>query len=155
MKAKSLLLLWALLATAPLFAQRITDIRFAYFKEAAREDNGNDVLEIAGYRGREVDAGFVSENPTTRAKITRVLQQLRANGSGDINKCFMPRHVVTVYSNEQVLYRVLLCFECDGVRFSNQSKTGPVKSVGKREKAMAELKSVFSQYHFNEKGGPQ
>lgn len=152
MKIKICLLLLILWATAPLYGQRVTDIRFAYFIEAAKQDTGVDVLAIAGYRGRPKDDNCVSENPATRAAIIRLLQQLRANGTQDINKCFFPRHLVTVYSNEQVLYRVLLCFECDGIRFGNQQATTPIKSVRKRENAMAGLRSIFRQYHFKEDG---
>jgi hypothetical protein len=152
MKTKILLGLMALLAATHLAAQRITDIRFAYFKQAAKEETGSDILALGHYRGREVDAGSVSENPATKANILQLLKQLKANGTEDINKCFFPRHVVTVYSQDTVLYRVLVCFECDGIRFSNQVQTTKVRSVAKREKAMKGLKALFAQYHFNEKG---
>lgn len=146
-------MLLALLISTGLVAQKITDIEFAYFSPLSKNDPTTyTAVEVGPYKGSLLSAGHVSENPATKAQIIKLINNLRNNGTEDINKCFIPRHAITVYSNDVVLYRVLVCFECDGIRFSSQAKTTKIKSVTKREKWMKELKSIFVQHHFEEKG---
>lgn len=135
-------------------AQKVTDIEFAYLVPPLEgEVDTFPVLVRSGrYSGALVDSRHVSENPKTKAKLLALIKKLKANGSEDINKCFIPRHCVTLYNGDAVVYRMLVCFECDGIRFSNENKTTKIKSVEYREKAMAELKALFTQFHFEEKG---
>lgn len=156
MKKSICTILLALLASMAVMAQKITDVQFAYFVPIADEGaNTASTIQVGHYRGNLLSTDYVSENPSTKAQIIQLLNNLKANGTEDINKCFIPRHAITVYSNAAVLYRVLVCFECDGVRFSNQSKTTRIKSVAKREKWMQELQAFFGKFHFAEKGVTQ
>jgi hypothetical protein len=156
MKKVISIVLFALLASTGSMAQRITDIQFAYFTPLPKnEPTTPTTVQVGHYKGSLLSSGYVSENPATKAQIIKLLNNLRNNGTGDINKCFIPRHAITVYSNDAVLYRVLVCFECDGIRFSSQSNTTTVKSVAKREKWMQELKAFFVKHHFAEKGSPE
>lgn len=147
------MLLLLLLTVAGVHAQKVTDIQFSYFIQTSSEgDLGKDFIEIDGSKGKLYESSWVGENPTTRAHIVQLLTALKANGTEDVSKCFIPRHVVTLYSNDKILYRVLLCFECDGIRFSNQKMSTAIKSVTKREKKMKELKSVFTKFLFLTEG---
>lgn len=144
----------ALFTAGTTTAQKVTDIEFAYLvpPREGEVDTFPVLVRNGAYSGELVNGQTVSENPKTRAKLLALIKQLKANGSADINKCFIPRHVVTLYNGDNVVYRMLVCFECDGIRFSNENKTTRVKSVEYREKAMGELKALFEQFHFNEKG---
>jgi hypothetical protein len=134
-------------------AQKITGIKFAYFlSETTPADSIGKKVAAGGYTGTLVDESFVSENPKTAAALISLIKKLKANGSDDINKCFIPRHCITLMNGDKILYRVLVCFECDGIRFSNEGKTTKIKNVGYREKAMTDLKKYFTQFHFNTKG---
>jgi hypothetical protein len=149
-------MLFALLASTGSMAQRITDIQFAYFNVLAKDaPTTPSTVEVGYYKGTLVSNSWVSENPATRAQLIKLLNNIKANGTGDISKCFIPRHAITVMSDDKVLYRVLVCFECDGIRFSNQTATTAVKTVTKREKWMKELKALFVKFHFDEKGNPE
>lgn len=147
------LLLLALFTSTGMMAQRITDIQFAYFSPVANNaPTTYTAIQVGQYKGSLLGAAHVSENPATKAQLIKLLNNLRNNGTEDINKCFIPRHAITAYSNGEIVYHVLVCFECDGIRFSSQAKTTKVKSVTKREKWMKELKGIFVQHHFEEKG---
>lgn len=149
-------MLLALLGNTGMMAQKITDIQFAYFSPLSNNDPTTyTAIQVGPYKGSLLSTDYVSENPATKAQIIKLLNNLRNNGTEDINKCFIPRHAVTVYSNDVVLYHVLVCFECDGIRFSSQVKTTKIKSVAKREKWMKELKAIFEKFHFEEKGIPE
>lgn len=137
-------------------AQKITGVRFSYFLPA-RPDTfqaGNipNMIKAGGYQGYLVQENFVSENPKTAAKLIALIKNLKANGSEDISKCFIPRHAVTMLNGNDVVYHVLVCFECDGVRFTNEKKTTKIKNAAKREVMMRSLKKYFNEFHFNENG---
>jgi len=153
MKKAIVAVLVLLLSVSGVTAQKITDIQFSYFVAVQESDsNPRNTIQVDGYKGWLFDKKWVSENPATKAQLIKLLNNLKANGTEDINKCFIPRHVVTAYSNDKILYHVLVCFECDGIRFSNQLGTSNIKSVTKREKWMKELKTLFIKQHFLEGG---
>lgn len=143
-----------LVGVQTLQAQRVTDILFSYLVQPGNAvDSATPyIVSAGGYSGQIVQSMHVSENPKERAALLALIKKLKANGSADINKCFIPRHCITLLNNDTVVYHILVCFECDGVRFSNEKKTTRVKSVEYREKAMATLKTYFTRFHFNEKG---
>jgi hypothetical protein len=129
---------------------------FAYFNWQRRADTAAQALTRVGhYRGQVHGHSFVSENPATAKQIVALLNQLKANGTEDINKCFIPRHYIALKHNDSTVTEILICFECDGIRFSSQKSTTPVKSAEKREKLMARLKALFRQFHFDIKGKEQ
>jgi hypothetical protein len=133
-------------------AQKITGVQFSYFVPATTEnDRLGKNITVDGYTGRLENTNFVSENPKTRVQLIALIKKLKANGSQDISKCFIPRHCVTMVSSDSVAYHVLVCFECDGIRFGNERNTTKVKSVANREKWLKELKGYFTRAHFEEK----
>lgn len=147
---KKLLLSMAILCLCNMsFAQGRPEITFSCFRQIAAGDAvPANAVTINGYTGTLEETGYVSENPKTAAAITRLVNNLKANGTADINKCFIPRHVIGFLRADTVDFYVLLCFECDGVRISTQSKITKVKSEAKREKWMKELKQWFIAKHF-------
>jgi hypothetical protein len=128
-------------------AQKITGGYFGYFKETS--DSG--AVAVGNYTGAIVLRSYVTENPQTAKKLITLLKKLRANGSEDINKCFIPRHIIQLYNGDELVYSVLVCFECGGIRFSNETKTTGIKSAAKREALMKQLKALFKEFHFEEK----
>jgi len=154
---KKLLLSMAILCLCNMsFAQGRPEFTFSYFRQITKGDAvPANAVTINGYTGTLEESDYVSENPKTAATITKLVKNLRANGTSDINKCFIPRHVISFLKGDSVDLYVLLCFECDGVRFSTQSLTTNVKSIAKREKWMKELKQWFIAKHFNEQYNPE
>lgn len=84
------------------------------------------------------------------AKASKVLppvislsNRIRINGTEDISKCFIPRHSINFYKNGRISRYLLVCFECDGVRFSDEPAKTFIKSIDTRDKQMVELKKLF------------
>jgi hypothetical protein len=150
---KNIMLLLLLFFAGAAMAQKITGIRFGYFVTGAGPNKpAANTITVAGYTGQTENESFVSENPKTAAALIALIKKLKANGTEDINKCFTPRHCITLIDGETVVYRALICFECDGIRFSNEKKTSAIKSAGNREKWMQELKRYFTSAHFDMNG---
>lgn len=136
--------------------QRPSQAEFAYFNWQRRADTAAQHLtQVGHYRGKVHGHSFVSENPATAKQIITLIGQLKANGTDDINKCFIPRHYIALKHNDSTVTEILICFECDGIRFGNQKSATPVKSAEKREKLMLRLKALFRQFHFDIKGKEQ
>lgn len=156
MKKVSAFIVLITLTTFVAKAQKITGVSFSYFTPAIadtfRAGTVPEMISAGGYKGYLTETNWASENPKTAAQLIALMKNLKANGSEDINKCFIPRHAVTLMNGDKVVYRALVCFECDGIRFTNEKKTTKVKSVAKREQAMRTLKKYFAQFHFNENG---
>jgi hypothetical protein len=87
--------------------------------------------------------------PMKPAKLFPVVislsNRVKTNGTADVAKCFIPRHSINYYKAGKIARYLLICFECDGVRFSDDPKNSFVRSVGTREKQMAELKILFKE----------
>lgn len=75
--------------------------------------------------------------------VVSLSNRIRSNGTGDISKCFIPRHSINFYKNGKITRYLLVCFECDGVHFSDEPVNTFVKSVDVRDKQMNELKQLF------------
>jgi hypothetical protein len=71
-----------------------------------------------------------------------LLSAIKSNGTEDVTKCFIPRHSINYYENDTLKKFVLICFECDGIRFSDYGSTA-VKSDEKRGEQMQKLKTYF------------
>ncbi len=78
-------------------------------------------------------------------QVISLANRIKTNGTQDVTKCFIPRHSINYYKAGKIRRYLLICFECDGVRFSDDPKNSFVKSMATREKQMAELKSLFKE----------
>ena len=91
---------------------------------------------------------YLSEERTLSADSVVLIQNLlagiRKNGTDDVAKCFIPRHSINFYKGDQLEKYVLVCFECEGVRFSERAVRTPVKNEEKRIGQMKELKKYFA-----------
>lgn len=76
-------------------------------------------------------------------EILALVRRIKTNGTDDIAKCFIPRHSINFYQQGKIARYLLVCFECDGVRFSDDPPSTFIKSEKMREKQMGELKKVF------------
>jgi hypothetical protein len=76
-------------------------------------------------------------------QVIALADRVKTNGTADVSKCFIPRHSINYYKAGKITRYLLVCFECDGVRFSDDPLNSFVKNVGTREKQMAELKILF------------
>lgn len=76
--------------------------------------------------------------------LENLLAGIQKNGTEDVAKCFMPRHAISFYKGDQLEKFVLVCFECEGVRFSEKTGLTPVKSEEKRVEQMNQLKKYFA-----------
>lgn len=74
--------------------------------------------------------------------LTKLVEQIKTNGTQDIAKCFIPRHSINFYKDDKLVKFILVCFECSGVRFSDGADT-PVKKANKRELQMKKLRKYF------------
>lgn len=87
-------------------------------------------------------AAVSAPNVKTLLSLT---QRIQKNGTADITKCFIPRHSVNYYKNGKIVRYMLVCFECDGLRFSDDGRKTFVRSVAVRESQMVELKKLFKE----------
>lgn len=76
------------------------------------------------------------------AALETLLSDIKNNGTEDVTKCFIPHHSINYYDKDTLKKFVLVCFECDGIRFSDYGST-TVKSEEKRAEQMSKLKSFF------------
>lgn len=72
-----------------------------------------------------------------------LFNRIKTNGTEDISACFIPRHSINFYKAGKIVRFLLVCFECEGVQFSDEPVKRFVKSIATREKQMAELKKIF------------
>lgn len=87
-----------------------------------------------------------SQASKTLPDILLLTKQIKTNGTEDVSKCFIPRHAVNYYKGGKLVRFLLVCFECDGVRFSDDPATSFIKNINTRDKQMAYLKKIFSNY---------
>lgn len=92
---------------------------------------------------------YISDQKTVSKELigslASLLNKIKSNGTGDISKCFIPRHSINFYKGGKIVRFFLVCFECDGFRFSDDTdKTIFVRSTSGREKQMEQLKLYFA-----------
>ncbi|HEV7782769.1 MAG TPA: hypothetical protein VGO58_15950 [Chitinophagaceae bacterium] len=75
--------------------------------------------------------------------VLATADRIRENGTADVAKCFIPRHSINYYKQGKIVKFLQVCFECDGLRFSDDLQETFIKSVSTREKQMQELKAIF------------
>jgi hypothetical protein len=78
-------------------------------------------------------------------KLFSLFNRIKANGTADIAMCFIPRHSINFYKAGKIERYLLVCFECDGVHFSDDPVKPFIKSVAARDKQLAELKVIFKE----------
>ncbi len=81
--------------------------------------------------------------PKVLPSVISLTNRIRSNGTEDVSKCFIPRHSINFYKNGKINRYLLVCFECDGVHFSDDPAKTFVKNLDVRDKQMAELKKLF------------
>jgi hypothetical protein len=79
------------------------------------------------------------------APILSLTERIKTNGTEDVSKCFIPRHSVNYYKGGKIVRYLLVCFECDGLRFSDDPAKKFISNVSVREAQMAELKKIFKE----------
>lgn len=108
--------------------------------------NWPDTLAAGHYPNYIADERTVWVKPPQVYKVLpqviSIVNRVKTNGTADVAKCFIPRHSINYYKGGKIVKYLLICFECDGARFSDDNNTF-VKSVDIREKQMAELKEIF------------
>ncbi len=136
----------AMAAKAQVSYDSITISRFL-IREEFYGARWNDSLKAGVFQNYLSDEKTVWVKPD---KVFKVLPQIisignriRSNGTADVSKCFIPRHSINYYKGGKIVRYLLVCFECDGLRFSDDPKEAFVKNVTTREKQMLELKEVF------------
>jgi hypothetical protein len=75
--------------------------------------------------------------------VLALAERIKKNGTEDVAKCFIPRHSLNYYKNGKLVKFLQVCFECDGLRFSDDPSKTFVRDLATREKQMAELKELF------------
>lgn len=80
--------------------------------------------------------------PDSLEALETLLSDIKSNGTEDVTKCFIPRHSINYYENDTLKKFVLICFECDGIKFSDYGSSA-VKSEERRAEQMQKLKNYF------------
>jgi len=93
---------------------------------------------------RWVNPGKVDSIPYIFSLVTRT----RENGTKTIARCFIPRHSINFYRSGKIALYVLVCFECNGMEFSDTPRENNGLLVNKdvRMGQIEELKILFKDY---------
>ncbi len=76
--------------------------------------------------------------------ILSLTTSVKANGTEDLAECFIPRHSINYYRAGKIVRYLLVCFECEGLHFSNDPVKQFVKKIGVRKKQMEEIRDLFA-----------
>lgn len=82
---------------------------------------------------------------TILPRILLLTNEIQANGSGSLNRCFTPRHSVNYYKDGKIVLYLLVCFQCDGLLFTDKERREFLVSRDVRLKQMEELKTIFKE----------
>lgn len=106
-----------------------------------------DTLKGGRYPHYIADERTVWIKPAVVAKVLppviSLLNQIRTNGTADVAKCFIPRHSINYYKEGKIVKFLLICFECDGLHFSDDPPKNFMNDIKKREKQLQQLKEIF------------
>jgi len=80
---------------------------------------------------------------TVLPAILRLTREIRSNGEGAVNRCFSPRHSVNYYKDGRIVLYLLVCFQCNGLLFTEKERRDFLVSPEVRLKQMDELKEIF------------
>jgi hypothetical protein len=75
--------------------------------------------------------------------ILSLTDRIKENGTKDVARCFIPRHSINFYQEGKITRCLLVCFQCNGLHFSDDPKVFFIKSLDARDKQMLELKEIF------------
>lgn len=125
-------------------------ITLSYFKTNDVSNYGaswKDSLRLNTYKKYIAVEKMIWKNGLKKDKSSALIyslsQAIKQNGTEDVAKCFIPRHAVNYYKKGKIIRYLLICFECDGVRFSDDPKIPFIKQVNKRTAQMLSLKKLF------------
>jgi len=54
--------------------------------------------------------------------IFSLTEDIKNNGTQDVTRCFIPRHSINFYQRGKITRCLLVCFQCDGLHFSDDPK---------------------------------
>lgn len=133
-------------------ADRITISKFDKPKDIALLDTIKNLLLTGAYTqfiSEEKEIYNKASKTNNFSDVKKLLNKLSSNGSEDVSQCFYPRHSINYYKDGRLIKYVLICFECYGVRFSDERWVTRVGNEQKRIKLMDELKAHFSSLGLN------
>lgn len=146
----SLILCLQIKAQATIY-DSITISKFTADEKNSYAGNWNDSLEYGKFQQYLANEKTIWKNTKQTAKslvdITQLTKLIRTNGTEDISKCFIPRHSVNYYKNGKIILFMLVCFECEGVRFSDIDGVSAIQDVKKRIHQIETLKKIFKEYN--------
>lgn len=108
---------------------------------------GVDSVTTANYARYLRDERTIWVNPhntdTVTPRILKLTNEIQQNGEGSINRCFSPRHSINYYNHGRIVMYLLVCFQCDGLLFSQKERRDYLLSREVRLQQMEELKLIF------------
>ena len=146
----TVLLVISVAASAQSF-DRITFSKFDKPKDFALLDTVKSLLLTGNYSkfiSGEKEVYPAKGGNNHFAAVNKLLNKLSRNGSDDISQCFYPRHSINFYKGGKLVKYVLICFECYGLRFSDERWITRVRDEKKRMALMDELKAYFTLEEF-------
>jgi hypothetical protein len=112
--------------------------------------NWQDTLKLGRFLAHIYEEKTVWVKPAKPQKVLppviSISNRVKGNGTADVAKCFIPRHSINYYKGGKIIRYLLICFECDGVRFSDDPKKLFIKNIDTRDKQMLELKKLFKEF---------
>jgi hypothetical protein len=127
-------------------ADRITFSRFNKPKDLALLDTVKSLLALGKYNAfisEEKEVYNKTSNTNKFSDVKKLLTKISNNGSDDISQCFYPLHSINFYKNGRIVKYVLICFDCYGLRFSDERWITKVGNEKKRMDLMEQLKKYF------------
>ncbi|MDZ4794115.1 MAG: hypothetical protein SGI83_07540 [Bacteroidota bacterium] len=111
--------------------------------------NWKDTLKAGyypNYLGPQTTIEVRAVKPTRGyTPLVSLIRSIESNGTGDVSKCFIPRHSMNFYLDGKINRYLLVCFECDGLRFSDDPAKPFIRHVKHRETQITELKKFFKE----------
>lgn len=127
-------------------ADRITFSKFDKPRDLALLDSVKSTLVPGNYSAFISGEKEVYKSGAKTSKffdVKKIISRLSNNGSDDISQCFYPQHSINFYKSGKIIKYVLICFDCYGLRFSDERWTTKVRNEKKRIDLMSELKAHF------------
>ena len=112
---------------------------------------GWDKITHAGYPADLVNEHTIWVNPGKAGSppyIFSLAARIRENGTTSLARCFIPRHSINFYRSGKIALYLLVCFECNGMEFSDtpRENNGLLVSKDVRMQQIEELKALFKDY---------
>ncbi len=112
---------------------------------------GWDKITHAGYPADIVGERTIWVNPGKADSLPYIFSlaaRIRENGTKSLARCFIPRHSINYYRSGKIALYLLVCFECNGMEFSDTPRqdNGLLVSRDVRMLQIEELKILFKDY---------